>query len=244
MNLQVDTLSFSFGEQLILDRLSFAAEAGEFISILGPSGCGKSTLLNILAGLLPPADGAVLLDNQPLSGLSPHVAYMPQEDLLMPWRTVLDNVCLPLLLRKVDRATARRQALAHFAEFGLAGYEDVYPDQLSGGMRQRAAFLRTVLSDAQILLLDEPFGALDAITRQRLQIWLADLRWRLGRTIVLVTHDIDEAVFLSDRIYVLSQRPARIQLEIAVTTPAQKRNWEWLLAAGETKQRIYAALEV
>ena len=176
MDLQVRDLSFAYAGEQVLDRISFSAPAGALISILGPSGCGKSTLLNILAGLLPGAHGEVLLRDQPLTGISGHFAYMPQEDLLMPWRTVLDNVCLPLILRRVPKPTAREQAAGYFPEFGLAGHEGKYPDQLSGGMRQRAAFLRTVLSEAEVLLLDEPFGALDAITRQRLQTWLADLR--------------------------------------------------------------------
>ncbi len=240
-------LSFDFEHEPVLSGISFDAEPGSFVSILGPSGCGKSTLLNILAGLLPGASGEVMLDDRVLSGISGRFAYMPQEDLLMPWRTVLDNVCLPLLLRRgeqrMDKLSARRHAASYFEQFGLQGYEHKYPDELSGGMRQRAAFLRTVLSDAKVLLLDEPFGALDAITRQRLQRWLAELRRRLGRTIVLVTHDIDEAVFLSDRIYVFSQRPARIVLQIEVPTPAAERSWEWLLSTGEIKQQVHQALE-
>ncbi|MGI6357090.1 MAG: ABC transporter ATP-binding protein [Bacillota bacterium] len=245
--LQVRDLCFSFDNGPVLSGINFTAESGTLVSILGPSGCGKSTLLNILAGLLPGASGQILLDGQLLAGVSGHFAYMPQEDLLMPWRTVLDNVCLPLLLRRgeqrMDKASAREYAAGYFKQFGLQGYENKYPDQLSGGMRQRAAFLRTVLSDADVLLLDEPFGALDAITRQRLQRWLAELRRRLGRTIVLVTHDIDEAVFLSDRIYVFSQRPARIVLQVDVPTPAAERDWQWLLGTGEIKQQVHQALE-
>ncbi len=243
MDLQVRDLSFAYAGEQVLDKISFAAPAGAFISVLGPSGCGKSTLLNILAGLLPGARGEVLLRDQPLSGISSHFAYMPQEDLLMPWRTVLDNVCLPLILRKVAKPAARERAAGYFPEFGLAGYEGKYPDQLSGGMRQRAAFLRTVLSEAEVLLLDEPFGALDAITRQRLQTWLAELRSRLGRTIVLVTHDIDEAVYLSDRIYVLSKRPARIALTVDIPHPPAGRTWDWLLTMGSVKHKVHQALE-
>lgn len=241
--LELRDLSFSYGDQPILSGVNLTAPAGSLISILGPSGCGKSTLLNVLAGLRPRAAGAVLLDGQPLRGISGRFAYMPQDDLLMPWRTVLDNVCLPLLLRRMDRSSARQLAAGYFPQFGLAGYEQQYPQQLSGGMRQRAACLRTILSDAEVLLLDEPFGALDAITRHRLQGWLAQLRLRLGRTILLVTHDIDEAVYLSDQIYVLSRRPARVALSLEVSQPVAERSYDWLLSAGAIKQRIHQALE-
>lgn len=240
--LKVYDISFSYDTK-ILEGISFDADSGSFVSILGPSGCGKSTLLNILSGLIPSDGGQIFVDGEKLSGISPHMAYMPQEDLLMPWRTVMGNVCLPLELNKMNKDHAREKAAEYFRSFGLEGYEDKYPHQLSGGMRQRAAFLRTVLSTADVLLLDEPFGALDAMTRSKMQNWLSELRMRLGRTIILVTHDVDEAVYLSDRIYVLSERPARVKLTLNIDTPPEQRSWEWLLKMVNIKQDIHRALQ-
>lgn len=239
--LQVENVSFSYNIK-ILEDISFSANMGEFVSILGPSGCGKSTLLNIIAGLLKSDTGYIYVDGERLSGISPLIAYMPQDDLLMAWRTVIDNVSLPLQLRGMSKAEAHGEVVSHFADFGLEGYEYKYPNKLSGGMRQRAAFLRTVMSTAGVLLLDEPFGALDAMTRSKMQDWLAELRIRLGRTIILVTHDIDEAVYLSDRIYVLSDRPAHVNLDIAIEVPPSERTWEWLLRTTDIKQKIHKAL--
>ena len=165
MKLEVRGMSFAYGQKKVLDGLSFSVEAGEFVSILGPSGCGKSTVLNLLAGLLRPAAGEVLVDGQRVEGAgNGRFAYMPQNDLLFPWKTILQNVCLYGKIHGAE-AAAREEALKHMAAFGLAGYEDAYPGDLSGGMRQRAAFLRTALCSAEILLLDEPFGALDVISR-------------------------------------------------------------------------------
>ena len=240
--LRVEDISFSYDIK-ILDKISFSAETGDFVSILGPSGCGKSTLLNIISGLLSSDEGQIYVDGERLSGISPLIAYMPQDDLLMPWRTVIDNVSLPLQLRNMNKSKAHAEASKYFADFGLQGYEYKYPKQLSGGMRQRAAFLRTVMSTAEVLLLDEPFGALDAMTRSKMQNWLAELRVRLNRTIILVTHDIDEAVYLSDRIYVLSDRPAHVKLDIDIKAPPSERNWEWLLTTVDIKQEIHRALE-
>ena len=159
MKLEVRGLSFAYGPKKVLDDLSFSVQAGEFVSILGPSGCGKSTVLNLLAGLLRPAAGEIVVDGARVDGAGDgRFAYMPQDDLLFPWKTVLQNVCLYAKIHGRESA-AREQALAHMAAFGLAGYENAYPGDLSGGMRQRAAFLRTALCSADILLLDEPFGA-------------------------------------------------------------------------------------
>lgn len=240
--IRVEGLDY-FYDIKVLENISFSAKEGDFISILGPSGCGKSTLLNILAGLLPSDGGRIFVNEEELKGISPLVVYMPQEDLLMPWRTIIDNACLSLELKGMNPSQAREEAGKYFAEFGLEGYEYKYPHQLSGGMRQRAAFLRTVMSTAEVLLLDEPFAALDALTRSKMQDWLADLRIRLGHTIILVTHDIDEAVYLSDCIYVLSEKPARIELTIDIETPPDERNWEWLLTTRDIKQKVHKALE-
>lgn len=240
--LEVVDISFSYDTK-ILDRINFSAASGEFISILGPSGCGKSTLLNIIAGLLQCDKGEIYVEGERLMGISPLLAYMPQDDLLLPWRTIIDNVSLPLQLKKIGRAEAHERVKGHFGEFGIDGYEYKYPRQLSGGMRQRAAFLRTVMSTAKVLLLDEPFAALDAMTRSKMQDWLAELRLKLGHTIVLVTHDIDEAVYLSDRIYVLSDRPGHVIFDVKIDTPPDERNWEWLLGSTTIKESIHRALE-
>ncbi|MBR7831805.1 ABC transporter ATP-binding protein [Actinospica durhamensis] len=197
----------------VLDGLDLRVREGEFAAVLGPSGSGKSTLLNILAGLDRPGSGAVRV------GGSGSVAYMPQKDLLFPWRTVEDNAILGLEVAGVKKKAAREQVAPLFEEFGLAGFEHSYPAQLSGGMRQRAALLRTVAMNRPVLLLDEPFGALDALTRTQLHLWLAETRQRHGWTIVLVTHDIREAVILADSVHVLSPRPARVTHRLEIDLP-------------------------
>ena len=200
----------------VLEEVDFAVEAGEFVSIIGPSGCGKSTLLNILAGLEEPSAGGVRFDGRPGEGRLGSVAYMPQKDLLLPWRTALDNAILALEVQGWDRTAARGRAGELLATFGLQGFEDHYPADLSGGMRQRTAFLRTILADKRLVLLDEPFGALDALTRANLQAWLLDLWGLLAVTVVLVTHDVEEALLLSDRVYVMTARPGRISRVMTV----------------------------
>ena len=209
------------------------------MSLLGPSGCGKSTILNVLAGIVTPESGTVRVDGATISGTSEHFAYMPQEDLLLPWKSILDNVCLYGAIHGTKKEAAER-ARALFPVFGLAGYEDAYPDALSGGMRQRAAFLRTAMCQADILLLDEPFGALDVITRGDMQDWLQNMRSQLGKTTLLVTHDIDEAIYLSDRILVLNGRPASIREEITISE--RDRSRDWLYAQGDLRTRIHHLL--
>jgi len=229
--LEVRSVRKCFGEgpaQLVaLERVDLAVNPGEFVTIIGPSGCGKSTLFNILAGLEPPSAGEILIDGSPRlpADLLGHVGYMPQRDLLMPWRTVLDNATLALEVRGVDRAEARRRALALFPEFGLAGFERRWPREISGGMRQRAALLRTFLGGQDLVLLDEPFGALDSLTRAAMQQWLLGVWEAHRKTILFVTHDIDEALFLSDRVYVMSARPGRIVDQVVVDTP-RPRSYE------------------
>ncbi len=193
-----------------LDNVSFAVQRGEFLSIVGPSGCGKSTLLEILASLLQPTSGSVRIDGAVAEGRPGQVGYMAQKDLLLPWRTVLDNAILGLQARGMRRKQAREEARAYFERFGLRGFEDHYPAALSGGMRRRAAMLRTILHGQDILLLDEPFAALDALTRADLQEWLLGIQNDFSKTIVLVTHDVDEAIYLSDRVLLLSRRPGKI----------------------------------
>lgn len=204
----------------VLDGVNVEAAPGEFVSIIGPSGCGKSTFLNIVAGLDEPDAGAVKLDEEPdgrpARDRLGRIGYMHQKDLLLPWRTVLDNAALGLELQGVPRREARRRTLEMTGVFGLQGFENQYPFALSGGMRQRAAFLRTMLLDQRVVLLDEPFGALDALTRVQMQEWLMNLWSTLEKTIILITHDVDEAVLMSDRVYVLSQRPARVRMVVDV----------------------------
>jgi len=197
----------------VLDGLDLRVRTGEIAAVIGPSGSGKSTLLNILAGLDRPSGGEVRV------GGSGAVAYMPQKDLLFPWRTIEDNAILGLEVAGVKKKTAREQVTPLFEEFGLGGFEYAYPAQLSGGMRQRAALLRTVAMNRPVLLLDEPFGALDALTRTQMQLWLAETWQRHGWTIVLVTHDIREAVFLADSVHVLSPRPARVTRRFEIDLP-------------------------
>lgn len=204
----------SEGRLDVLLDLNLVVPAGSFVSILGPSGSGKSTLLSILAGLEEPDAGSVSLwpsgANQPLERRLGQVGYMPQRDLLLPWRTALDNATVGLEVGGISKEAARREALPLFREFGLEGFAANYPHQLSGGMRQRVSFLRSAVGARGLMLLDEPFGALDALTRATMQEWLIGAAAQLGSTFVLVTHDVDEAVLLSDRVYVLSPRPGRI----------------------------------
>jgi ABC-type nitrate/sulfonate/bicarbonate transport system ATPase subunit len=199
------------GVQALRD-VSLRAAAGEVLSIVGPSGCGKTTLLELICGLQTPDSGEVC---------SEPAALMPQRDLLLPWLNALDNAALALRIARRPRAQARARAAALFAELGLGGFERAHPRELSGGMRQRVAFLRTLLSDKPVLCLDEPFGALDAITRAEMQVWLARALQRAPRTVVLVTHDVEEAVLLADRVVVMSARPGRVvaELEIELARP-------------------------
>jgi ABC-type nitrate/sulfonate/bicarbonate transport system ATPase subunit len=208
---------------LALQHVSLHVDEGEFVALVGPSGSGKTTLLSIFAGLETPTSGAVALRGDTRTRLLGRAGYMPQRDLLLPWRTALGNAIAGLQAQGVSRTEATTRARALFAEFGLAGFEHAWPATLSGGMRQRVAFARTVLAAHDLLLLDEPFGALDALTRTGLQRWLADLWERLGATCLLVTHDLDEALLLADRIYVLSPRPGTVRLERAVPLERPRR---------------------
>jgi ABC-type nitrate/sulfonate/bicarbonate transport system ATPase subunit len=199
-----------------LDNVSFTVKKGEFVSLVGPSGCGKTTLLRLLAGLDTPTSGAVAISGAPAGRLLGASGYMPQRDLLMPWRSVLDNTTVALEFAGVAKQEARARARKLLPIFGLEQFESAHPATLSGGMRQRASLLRTVLTGRQLLLLDEPFGALDAITRGDLQQWLAAVVTHLDATVILVTHDLEEAAFLSDRVYVMTDRPGRIAAAIQI----------------------------
>lgn len=202
-----------------LDDVSFAAYPGEFITIIGPSGSGKSTLFNLITGLTEPDSGEIRVECGLANRQLGRVGYMPQRDLLLPWRTVLDNVILGPELDGRSRREARGKARQLTPLFGLEGFENVYPETLSGGMRQRAALLRTFLTERDVLLLDEPFGALDALTRRELQRWLLGVWERFRKTILFITHDVEEAVFLADRVLVFSARPGRIVKTLVVDLP-------------------------
>jgi ABC-type nitrate/sulfonate/bicarbonate transport system ATPase subunit len=218
--LLIDDLRKAYpGPLPVLDGVAFDVAPGEFVSVIGPSGCGKSTLFNVIAGLERPDAGRVLVDGEDATGRVDPFAYMPQQDLLFPWRTVLDNTTLGLEVAGMKRRAARARALPLFAPFGLAGFESAHPHELSGGMRQRAALLRTVVQDRAVLLLDEPFGALDSLTRTDMQSWLDGVRAHFDWTVLLITHDIREAVYLSDRVLVLGPRPTRVRREVTVDLP-------------------------
>ena len=218
--------TFRDGGQAVvaLENVSLTAWPGEFITIIGPSGSGKSTLFNLITGLAEPDTGEIRFDCGPVRKRAGRVGYMPQRDLLLPWRTVLDNVILGPELDGRSRRAARRRAREMMPLFGLAGFEDAFPATLSGGMRQRAALLRTFLTDRDVLLLDEPFGALDALTRRELQRWLLDVWQRFQKTILFITHDVEEAVFLADRVLVFSARPGRIVKELNVALPRPRQS--------------------
>ena len=220
--LEMRAISKTFGTVQALDGLALDVEPGEFVTVVGPSGCGKSTLFNIVAGLDEPDDGGVLR----FKGHGCHakellgkVSFMPQRDLLLPWRNVVDNAILANEIEGANRREARARALAMLPEFGLAGFEAQYPHQLSGGMRQRVALMRTFLFERELMLLDEPFGALDALTRSMMQRWLLDVWQRHRRTILFITHDVDEAIFLGDRVLVMTARPGKVKLMKRVDLP-------------------------
>ena len=223
--LGLQNLTKRFGAITALENVSVDINKGEFITVIGPSGCGKSTLFNIVAGLDSPDDGHIAHHSRAIDAreLLGQVAFMPQQDLLLPWRTVLDNAILAIELEGTPRAEARAQALKMLPEFGLKGFEKHYPHQLSGGMRQRVALMRTFLFRRELMLLDEPFGALDSLTRSMMQRWLLEIWQHHERTVLFITHDIDEAIFLADRVLVMSARPGRVKLEQRIDLPRPRR---------------------
>jgi ABC-type nitrate/sulfonate/bicarbonate transport system ATPase subunit len=223
----------AFGDVVALDGVDLRVAPGELVAVVGPSGCGKSTLLELVCGLAA-ADAGVVS--------APPAALMPQRDALLPWLSALDNAALARRVAGDSRAEARAKAHAHFAAFGLDGFERARPAELSGGMRQRVAFLRTLLSGRPLLCLDEPFGALDTLTRAQMQAWLAEALVREARTVLLVTHDVEEAVLLADRIVLLSARPGRVVEELAVDLPRPRARTD--RGVVELRERALAALGV
>lgn len=241
---QIERLSkrFEAGSRsfLALDEATLEVADGEFVTVIGPSGCGKSTLFNIMAGLTGPSSGHILMDGVPIDRERGHAGYMMQRDCLMQWRTIMGNVVVGLEVLGHGRKEAKQRAQELMGRFGLSGFEDHHPSALSGGMRQRAALLRTLLLDRELMLLDEPFGALDAITRGAMQDWLLDIWSEYRRTVLFITHDIEEAIYLSDRIFVMSGPPGRIVADLPVPLP-RPRDYEQMVdwpAFIELKKRL------
>ena len=222
--LKAQNISKSFGEKQVLSDVSITLNKGEIVSLLGVSGAGKTTLFNILSGIYKADTGNVYLNGEDITGKPGKVSYMLQKDLLFPYRKVIDNVCLPLIINGAKKKEAREKALPLFKVFDIEGTEFKYPDQLSGGMRQRAALLRTYLSSNGVALLDEPFSALDTITRTKIHKWYLDVMGQIDLSTVFITHDIDEAIILSDRIYILSGTPGTIANEIAIDEKKPRRD--------------------
>lgn len=216
IKIKIEHITKQFDNMLVLEDVSISLRENEFVSILGPSGSGKSTLFNVIAGLTQPDKGNIIIDNEDCTGKTGRVSYMHQKDLLLPWRKIIDNVALPLNVKGINKRDARAKVKPYFEIFGLEGFEDKYPFQLSGGMRQRAALMRTYMFSQDVILLDEPFGGLDAITKRKMQDWLIGVLKNLNASVLFITHDIEEAVYLSDRIYILSDRPAKIKEEIQI----------------------------
>ncbi len=216
----VDRTSKTLDGLHTLADISLTVGENEIVVVLGPSGCGKSTLLNIISGLLIPDSGTVKIDGEDWTGKTARVSYMQQKDLLLDARNILGNVAIPLLLKGMAKKEAHDYARTYLPDFGLEGFAHYYPRQLSGGMRQRAALLRTYLFASDIMLLDEPFAALDAITRRKMHLWLLELHRRYQSSILFVTHDIEEALLLADRIYILTKRPAMVRCELLIDKKA------------------------
>ncbi len=227
LKLELRNVSKTFSSEDIvihaIEDVSLKVEEGEFVTLIGPSGSGKSTLFNMIVGLLDPDSGEICINSRVCEHRTGMVGYMPQRDLLLPWRSVIDNVILAPEIQGEQRSHALSRARELLPLFGLAEFESAFPHMLSGGMRQRAALLRTFLSGRDLLLLDEPFGALDALTRRDLQDWLLSVWKQFGQTILFITHDVDEALYLGDRVVVLSPRPGSVREVLEVTLPRPRR---------------------
>ncbi len=237
--LEVKSVSKSFDEKQVLKDASIKLNKGEIVSLIGSSGSGKTTLFNIIAGLIKPDSGSVILEGEEITGVPGKISYMLQKDMLLPYRTVVDNVALPLIIKGMKKKEAREKAASYFEQFGIAGYEKEYPSKMSGGMRQRAALLRTYLFSSQVAILDEPFSALDMMTKHEMHKWYLNVMKEINLSTLFVTHDIDEAIFLSDRIYILSETTGNIKEEI-VLSESKKRGMDFNLTEEflEYKNRI------
>lgn len=228
----------------VLGGLSFSVADGEFVSIIGPSGSGKSTLFQVIGGLEQPSEGEIWINGQQTTGERGHISYMPQQSALLPWQTVAGNIELSLTISGLDRSTAKLKTKEWLERIGLAEYANAYPHVLSGGMLQRVSFLRALLAPQRLMLLDEPFGALDALTRLDMQKWLTSIWEENRRSVLLVTHSIEEALFLSDRIIVLSEKPAVVLEQFNITFERPRSEALWTNPSfNEMKQHIYEMLK-
>lgn len=219
----VKDVTFSYDQENIIEDINIELHDNELVCLLGSSGGGKTTLFNVISGLRTPQKGKVLLDGEDITGQPGHISYMLQKDLLLPYRTIEDNVALPLIIKGEKKKEARKKAGEFFDEFGLSGTQKKYPSQLSGGMRQRAALLRTYMFSKDVALLDEPFSALDTLTKSDMHRWYLDVMDKIHLSTLFITHDIDEAILLSDRIYLLTGKPGKITEEIVIKEPKPRR---------------------
>ena len=242
--LEVKNISKSFGEKQVLSQINLELKEGEIISLLGVSGAGKTTLFHIISGIMEPDQGDVLLDGERINGKAGKISYMLQKDLLLPFKTIEDNVALPLIINGMKKKQARATVQPYFSQFGLEGTQKQYPAQLSGGMKQRAALLRTYLCGTGVALLDEPFSALDTITKSALQKWYLNIMEEIKLSTIFITHDMNEAILLSDRIYLLTGTPGTISQEIVIEEP-KPRSDEFPLTNRflEYKKQIMAGLK-
>ncbi len=241
-HLELQNMSFSYRDKKILQNLNLSIKNGEFVTVLGPSGSGKSTIFQLIGGLQAPHTGSIILEGNNITGNRGHISYMPQNPSLFPWRTIIQNVVLG---QELHAKKDYELAMEMLRKAGLLEYRDSFPHELSGGMKQRVAFLRALLSPQPIICLDEPFSALDELTRQEMQLWLLSIWEQYKKTIIFVTHNIEEALFLSDRILVLSDKPARIKQEVIV--PFSRPRNEEIMFSGEFlryKKRIHDFLKV
>lgn len=243
--LKVNNITKSFDGKEIIKDVSLTLKKGELIGLLGVSGCGKTTLFNSISGIHTPDSGTIELDGKDITGKPGYISYMLQKDLLLPYKKIIDNVSLPLLLSGMKKKDAREKAKAHFTEFGIEGTENKYPSELSGGMRQRAALLRTYLASDGVALLDEPFSALDTITKHSMHSWYLSVMEKVELSTIFITHDIDEAIILSDRVLILSGTPGKITDEIMIDVP-EKRDDTFMLSNEflQYKRKIVSSLHL
>lgn len=233
-----NNITKAFSDNLIFDDLCLELRKGETLALLGPSGIGKTTLLNILSGVMAPDKGKVFLKGEDITGKPGHISYMQQKDLLLPYYTVLENVALPLIIKGEKKKAAMKKGSKYFEFFGISGYEDKYPKEMSGGMRQRAALLRTFIQSQGVVLLDEPFGALDAVTRNKMQKWYIDIAKELSLSTIIITHDTDEALILANRVVVM--KDSLTMHEISITDKCE--SYELTQGFLEKKKEILSYL--
>ncbi len=238
--IKIKNLNYKYDNNEVLNNINLEIQEGDVVSIIGESGCGKSTLLKLLLKSIYPDKGEIILNKNEKELF----AYMPQGDLLMPWYNTIENAGIPLKINKKSKDEIRSEVSKYLKEFNLEGIEEKYPNELSGGMKQRVAFLRTILCNKEVFLLDEPFGALDMITKANMYEWLIGLYDKYYKTMIFITHDIDEAIFLSTKIVILGGKPATIKKIVDVNKPMKQRDRLWLLSETEIKKEVIQALQV